>query len=113
MRRTHGGGGRRHAVQRRRRQWVGRAAVPGAGDESYNTWAEKTGFQIGDQLREYVQAVLICAQRLGARNARAGQLISKELEEFRSSTSADSVTKHQSRYVLQIIKHVTNHPDNR
>jgi Fe-S cluster biosynthesis and repair protein YggX len=60
-----------------------------------------------------VQAVLICAQRLGARNARAGQLISKELEEFRSSTSADSVTKHQSRYVLQIIKYVTNHPDNR
>ncbi|KAM0867876.1 hypothetical protein ACQ4PT_041691 [Festuca glaucescens] len=60
-----------------------------------------------------VQAVLICAQRLGARNARAGQLISKELEEFRSSTSADSVTNHQSRYVLQIIKYVTNHPDNR
>ncbi|KAF8731011.1 hypothetical protein HU200_016891 [Digitaria exilis] len=50
-----------------------------------------------------VQAVLICAQRLGARNARAGQLISKELEEFRASTSADSVTKHQSRYVLQIL----------
>ncbi|CAM0946802.1 unnamed protein product [Alopecurus aequalis] len=25
-------------------------AVPGAGAESYNTWAEKTGFQIGDQL---------------------------------------------------------------
>ncbi|KAK1615193.1 hypothetical protein QYE76_020710 [Lolium multiflorum] len=24
--------------------------VPGAGAESYNTWAEKTGFQIGDQL---------------------------------------------------------------
>lgn len=60
-----------------------------------------------------VQAVLICAQRLGARNARAGQLLSKELEEFRSSTSADSVTKHQSRYVLQIIKYVTSHPDNR
>ncbi|GJN07278.1 hypothetical protein PR202_ga25097 [Eleusine coracana subsp. coracana] len=53
-----------------------------------------------------VQAVLICAQRLGARNARAGQLLSKELEEFRASTSADSVTKHQSRYVLQIIKWV-------
>jgi hypothetical protein len=60
-----------------------------------------------------VQAVLICAQRLGARNARAGQLISKELEEYRASTSADSVTKHQSRYVLQIIKYVTNHPDNK
>jgi hypothetical protein len=27
--------------------------VPGAGDESYNTWAEKTGFQIGDQLRQF------------------------------------------------------------
>jgi hypothetical protein len=25
-------------------------AVPGTGAESYNTWAEKTGFQIGDQL---------------------------------------------------------------
>uniref|UniRef100_A0A0D9VCI2 Phytocyanin domain-containing protein n=1 Tax=Leersia perrieri TaxID=77586 RepID=A0A0D9VCI2_9ORYZ len=25
-------------------------AVPGAGAESYNTWAEKTSFQIGDQL---------------------------------------------------------------
>lgn len=60
-----------------------------------------------------VQAVLICAQRLGARNARAGQLLTKELEEFRSSTSADSVTKHQSRYVLQIIKYVTKNPDNR
>jgi hypothetical protein len=28
-------------------------AVPGAGAESYNTWAEKTGFQIGDQLRKH------------------------------------------------------------
>lgn len=27
-------------------------AVPAAGAESYNTWAEKTGFQTGDQLRE-------------------------------------------------------------
>ncbi|KAF0931063.1 hypothetical protein E2562_002435 [Oryza meyeriana var. granulata] len=60
-----------------------------------------------------VQSVLICAQRLGSRNARAGQLLSKELEEFRASTSADSVTKHQSRYCLQIIKYVTNHPDNK
>ncbi|AQK58581.1 protein TPLATE [Zea mays] len=60
-----------------------------------------------------VQAVLICAQRLGARNTRAGQLLTKELEEFRASTSADSVTKHQSRYVLQVIKYVTNHPNNR
>ncbi|KAL5204117.1 hypothetical protein ABZP36_008988 [Zizania latifolia] len=60
-----------------------------------------------------VQSVLICAQRPGTRNARAGQLLGKELEEFRASTSADSVTKHQSRYVLQIIKYVTNHPDNR
>lgn len=24
--------------------------VPGAGAESYNTWAEKTTFQVGDQL---------------------------------------------------------------
>ena len=31
--------------------WV----VPGVGAESYNTWAEKTGFQIGDQLRKHGQ----------------------------------------------------------
>ncbi|KAH7681023.1 Armadillo-like helical-containing protein [Dioscorea alata] len=60
-----------------------------------------------------VQAVLLCAQRLGSRNARAGQLLSKELEEFRASALADSVNKHQSRYILQTIKYITNHPERR
>lgn len=60
-----------------------------------------------------VQAVLICAQRLGIRNARAGLLLSKELEDFRGSTSADSVTKHQSRYIIQILKFVSSHPESR
>nr|XP_010930802.1 protein TPLATE isoform X1 [Elaeis guineensis] len=58
-----------------------------------------------------VQAVLICAQRLGSRNPRAGQLLSKELEDFRNSNLADSVNKHQCRYILQIIKYVTSHPE--
>lgn len=60
-----------------------------------------------------VQAVLICAQRLGSRNPRAGQLLSKELEDFRNSNLADSVNKHQCRYILQIIKYVTSHPESR
>lgn len=60
-----------------------------------------------------VQAVLLCAQRLGSRNARAGLLLTKELEEFRSNPSADSVNKHQCRYILQRIKYVTNHSDDK
>ncbi|CAA0823478.1 Protein TPLATE [Striga hermonthica] len=60
-----------------------------------------------------VQAVLLCAQRLGSRNARAGQLLIKELEEFRSNPSADSVNKHQSRLILQRIKYVASHPDDK
>ncbi|KAK6153145.1 hypothetical protein DH2020_012784 [Rehmannia glutinosa] len=60
-----------------------------------------------------VQAVLLCAQRLGSRNARAGQLLIKELEEFRSNPSADSVNKHQSRLILQRIKYVSSHPDDK
>lgn len=60
-----------------------------------------------------VQAVLLCAQRVGSRNPRAGQLLTKELEDFRGSTSADSVNKHQCRFILQTIKYVTSHPDNR
>lgn len=60
-----------------------------------------------------VQAVLLCAQRLGSRNPRAGQLLTKELEDFRGSSSADSVNKHQCRFILQTIKYVTSHPDNR
>lgn len=58
-----------------------------------------------------VQAVLLCAQRLGSRNARAGQLITKELEEFRTNASADSVNKHQCRLILQRIKYVSSHPE--
>lgn len=60
-----------------------------------------------------VQAVLLSAQRLGSRNARAGQLLIKELEEFRNNSMADSVNKHQCRLILQRIKYVTSHPDNR
>ncbi|XP_010681789.2 protein TPLATE [Beta vulgaris subsp. vulgaris] len=60
-----------------------------------------------------VQAVLLSAQRLGSRNSRAGQLLSKELEEFRNNGSADSVNKHQCRLILQRIKYATQHPDNR
>ncbi|CAI0457520.1 unnamed protein product [Linum tenue] len=60
-----------------------------------------------------VQAVLLSAQRLGSRNARAGQLLSKELEEFRGSNLADSVSKHQCRLILQRIKYVQAHTDSR
>ncbi|XP_009608653.1 protein TPLATE [Nicotiana tomentosiformis] len=60
-----------------------------------------------------VQAVLLCAQRLGSRNARAGQLLIKELEEFRSNALADSVNKHQCRLILQRIKYVSNHSESK
>ncbi|KAK1270378.1 Protein TPLATE [Acorus gramineus] len=60
-----------------------------------------------------VQAVLLCALHLGSRNARAGQLLMKELEEFRNNGLADSVNKHQCRFILQTVKYVTSHPDNR
>lgn len=60
-----------------------------------------------------VQAVLLCVQRLGSRHPRAGQLLTKELEDFRSNGLADSVNKHQCRLILQIIKYVTSHPDSR
>lgn len=60
-----------------------------------------------------VQAVLLSAQRLASRHPRAGHLLTKELEEFRTSAQADSVNKHQSRFILQRIKYVTAHPDNR
>ncbi|KAH7532369.1 protein TPLATE [Ziziphus jujuba] len=60
-----------------------------------------------------VQAVLLCAQRLGSRHPRAGQLLTKELEDFRNGNVADSVNKHQSRMILQRIKYSSNHPDNR
>ncbi|KAL2904661.1 Protein TPLATE [Bienertia sinuspersici] len=60
-----------------------------------------------------VQAVLLSAQRLGSRNSRAGQLLSKELEEFRNNGSVDSVNKHQCRLILQRIKYATLYPDYR
>lgn len=60
-----------------------------------------------------VQAILLCAQRLGSRHARAGHLLMKELEEFRNNSLADSVNKHQCRLILQRIKYVTNHPESR
>lgn len=60
-----------------------------------------------------VQAVLLSAQRLGSRNARAGQLVTKELEEFRSNSLADSVNKHQCRLILQRIKYTSSHPESK
>ncbi|XP_047314077.1 protein TPLATE [Impatiens glandulifera] len=60
-----------------------------------------------------VQAVLLCAQRMGSRHARAGQLLIKELEEFRNNGLADSVNKHQCRMILQRIKYTTSHPDSK
>lgn len=60
-----------------------------------------------------VQAVLLAAQRLGSRHPRAGQLLAKELEEFRNSTLADSVSKHQCRFMLQRIKYASSHPESR
>lgn len=58
-----------------------------------------------------VQAILVCSQHLGSRNVRAAQLLTKELEEFRSSNLADSVNKHQCRLILQVFKHITKHTD--
>lgn len=60
-----------------------------------------------------VQAVLLCAQLLASRNTRAGQLLTNELEEFRGYPSADSVNKHQCRLIIQRIKYVTSHPDDK
>ncbi|KAL5537376.1 hypothetical protein UlMin_045453 [Ulmus minor] len=60
-----------------------------------------------------VQGVLLCVQRLGSRNARAGGLLTKELEEFRASNMADSVNKHQSRLILQRIKYASSHPESK
>jgi hypothetical protein len=58
-----------------------------------------------------VQAVLLCAQRLGSRHPRAGQLLAKELEDFRNNGLADSVNKHQCRLILQRIKYASSHPE--
>ncbi|KAK6928487.1 hypothetical protein RJ641_007078 [Dillenia turbinata] len=60
-----------------------------------------------------VQAALLCAQRLGSRNARAGQLLTKELEEFRTNALADSVNKHQCKFILQRIKYASIHQESR
>ncbi|XP_024973081.1 protein TPLATE isoform X1 [Cynara cardunculus var. scolymus] len=60
-----------------------------------------------------IQAVLLCAQRLGSRNGRAGQLLTKELEEFRADPLTDSVNKHQARMILQRIKYVSSHSDDK
>ncbi|KAK7260634.1 hypothetical protein RIF29_26853 [Crotalaria pallida] len=60
-----------------------------------------------------IQAVLISAQRLGSRHPRAGQLFTKELEEFRTNSLADSVSKHQCRLILQRIKYASNHQESR
>ncbi|KAJ3671682.1 hypothetical protein LUZ60_007761 [Juncus effusus] len=67
----------------------------------------------GSSRLQDVQAALICAQRLGSRNARAGQLLVKELEEFRGSGYADMVTKHQARYIMQVVKYVTNRTESK
>lgn len=60
-----------------------------------------------------LQAILLCAQRLGSRYARAGSLLTKELEEFRAGTMADSVNKHQSRLILQRIKYASAHSESK
>ncbi|KAL4577128.1 hypothetical protein LXL04_013231 [Taraxacum kok-saghyz] len=60
-----------------------------------------------------VQAVLLCAQRLGSRNPRAGQLLTKELEDFRADPLTDSVNKHQARMILQRIKYVSSHSNDK
>lgn len=60
-----------------------------------------------------VQVALLCAQRVGSRHPRAGQLLLQELEEFKSSPSSDSVTKHQCRLLLPRIKYALSHSSDR
>ncbi|XP_024368196.1 protein TPLATE isoform X2 [Physcomitrium patens] len=60
-----------------------------------------------------VQALLVCSEHLGSRNLRAAQMLKTELEEFRNSALADSVNKHQCRLILQKLKYISNHPDNK
>lgn len=60
-----------------------------------------------------VQAILVCSQHLGSRNVRARELLTKELEEFRSSNLSDSVNKHQVRLILQVFKYINKHPESR
>eukprot|EP00252_Welwitschia_mirabilis_P017897 TRINITY_DN3987_c0_g1_i1.p1 TRINITY_DN3987_c0_g1~~TRINITY_DN3987_c0_g1_i1.p1 ORF type:complete len:1149 (+),score=195.25 TRINITY_DN3987_c0_g1_i1:231-3677(+) len=60
-----------------------------------------------------VQVVLLCARHLGSRFPRAAQLLTKELEDFRNSNLADSVNKHQCRLILQALKYITTHPEER
>ncbi|XP_010253391.1 PREDICTED: protein TPLATE-like [Nelumbo nucifera] len=60
-----------------------------------------------------VQAVLQCAQHLGSCHPKAGQMLTKELEDFRNNGLADSVNKHQCRIILQRLKYVAGHPESR
>ena len=57
------------------------------------------------------KALLLCAEYLGSRNLRAGQLLARELEEFRNSTLTDCVLKHQCRLILQKFKYIAKHQD--
>lgn len=59
------------------------------------------------------QALLLCAEHLGSRNLRGGQLLARELDEFRNSTLADSVLKHQCRLILQKFKYIAKHQDSK
>lgn len=57
-----------------------------------------------------VQALLLCAQHLGARNARAASLLILDLENFRASSLADTVNKNQCRLVVNVLKHTQEKP---
>lgn len=59
------------------------------------------------------QALLLCAEHLGSRNLRGGQLLTREIDEFRNSTLADSVLKHQCRLILQKFKYIAKHQDSK
>ncbi|KAG0586281.1 hypothetical protein KC19_2G078600 [Ceratodon purpureus] len=60
-----------------------------------------------------VQALLVSSEHLGSRNLRAGQMLTRELEDFRNSALADSVNKHQCRLILQKFKYISKYPDSK
>ena len=60
-----------------------------------------------------MQALLVSSEHLGSRNLRAGQMLTKELEDFKNSALADSVNKHQCRLILQKFKYNSKHPDDK
>ncbi|KAF6169208.1 hypothetical protein GIB67_013638 [Kingdonia uniflora] len=61
-----------------------------------------------------VQAFLLSvAQRLGSCHPREGQLMIKELEEFRNNGLADFINKHQCRLILHRIKYVANYQESK